>query len=187
MERGLDISEDVLVIVDGGKGFQQRQYKRAFGNRALVQRCQWERTRERGELPVEDRASRRGASGFSVRTSARSTTKPGRPSNRSMDELVERNQSAAASLEDGLEETLTLHRLGVYGVLGRTCNEDELLGIGQCPRRGKARRRTIICEELRASGRAGWRRSLMDIEPGLRKAIGYRHLPRSSAKPSGGS
>ncbi len=40
MERGLDISEGVLVIVDGGKGLRAA-VKRAFGNRALVQRCQW--------------------------------------------------------------------------------------------------------------------------------------------------
>ena len=37
---GLDISEGVLVIVDGGKGLRAA-VKRAFGNRALVQRCQW--------------------------------------------------------------------------------------------------------------------------------------------------
>ena len=35
-------------------------------------------------------------------------------------ELEERNQSAAGSLEEGLEETLSLHRLGVFGVLGRS-------------------------------------------------------------------
>ena len=35
-------------------------------------------------------------------------------------ELEERNQSAAGSLEEGLEETLTLHRLGVHAVLGRS-------------------------------------------------------------------
>ena len=40
MERGLDISEGVLVIVDGGKGLRAA-VKRAFGNRALIQRCQW--------------------------------------------------------------------------------------------------------------------------------------------------
>ena len=40
MERGLDISEGVLVIVDGGKGLRAA-VKRAFGNRARVQRCQW--------------------------------------------------------------------------------------------------------------------------------------------------
>ncbi len=30
------------------------------------------------------------------------------------------NRPAAASLEEGLEETLTLHRRGVFGVLGRS-------------------------------------------------------------------
>ena len=35
-------------------------------------------------------------------------------------ELDERNQSAADSLAEGLDETLTLHRLGVYGMLGRS-------------------------------------------------------------------
>ena len=34
--------------------------------------------------------------------------------------LEDRNQSAAGSLAEGLDETLTLHRLGVYGVLGRS-------------------------------------------------------------------
>jgi hypothetical protein len=35
-------------------------------------------------------------------------------------ELEERNQSAARSLEEGPEETLSLHRLGVYALLGRS-------------------------------------------------------------------
>ena len=35
-------------------------------------------------------------------------------------ELEDRNQSAAGSLAEGLDETLTLHRLGLYGVLGRS-------------------------------------------------------------------
>ena len=35
-------------------------------------------------------------------------------------ELEGRNQSAAESLAEGLEETLMLHRLGVCGVLGRS-------------------------------------------------------------------
>ena len=36
------------------------------------------------------------------------------------EELDQKNQSATASLAEGLEETLTLHRLGVFGVLGRS-------------------------------------------------------------------
>ena len=35
-------------------------------------------------------------------------------------ELEDRNQSAARSLAEGFDETLTLHRLGLYGVLGRS-------------------------------------------------------------------
>ena len=35
-------------------------------------------------------------------------------------ELTDRNQSAADSLAEGLDETLTLHRLGVYGVVPHT-------------------------------------------------------------------
>ncbi|MBU0741426.1 hypothetical protein KKA85_13615 [bacterium] len=34
-------------------------------------------------------------------------------------ELSEINESAVASLDEGFEETLTLHRLGVFGVLGK--------------------------------------------------------------------
>ena len=40
VERGLDLSQGVLVILDGGKGLRSAVTK-AFRHRALVQRCQW--------------------------------------------------------------------------------------------------------------------------------------------------
>jgi transposase-like protein len=40
LERGLDISQGLLVVMDGGKGLRAA-VKRAFRDRALVQRCQW--------------------------------------------------------------------------------------------------------------------------------------------------
>ena len=40
LERGLDVSQGVLVILDGGKGLRAAARK-AFRRRALVQRCQW--------------------------------------------------------------------------------------------------------------------------------------------------
>ena len=40
LERGLDISQGLLVIIDGGKGLRAA-VKKAFRNRVLVQRCQW--------------------------------------------------------------------------------------------------------------------------------------------------
>ena len=44
VERGLDVSQGLLVIVDGGKGLRAA-VRHAFRHRALVQRCQWH-TRE---------------------------------------------------------------------------------------------------------------------------------------------
>ena len=40
LDRGLDISQGLLVIIDGSKGLHSA-VKKAFGNRALIQRCQW--------------------------------------------------------------------------------------------------------------------------------------------------
>ena len=40
VERGLDLSQGVLVILDGGKGLRTA-VRKAFRNRALVHRCQW--------------------------------------------------------------------------------------------------------------------------------------------------
>ena len=69
-------------------------------------------------------------------------------------ELAERNQSAAASLEEGLEETLTLHRLGVYGVLGRSFKTTNCLeSINAWSRNGAL----SIIGRTRVSGSAGWR------------------------------
>ena len=40
LERGLDISQGVLAILDGGKGLRAA-VRKAFRRRAVVQRCQW--------------------------------------------------------------------------------------------------------------------------------------------------
>ena len=55
VERGLDLSQGVLVILDGGKGLRSA-VRKAFRHRALVQRCQLAQARERGEPPGQARA-----------------------------------------------------------------------------------------------------------------------------------
>ena len=82
-------------------------------HRALVQRCQGH-TRENVVSYVAKRDSRCGGS-------ERAYNRPEVAALQSLQhELEDRNQSAAGSLAEGLDETLTLHRLGVYGVLGRS-------------------------------------------------------------------
>ena len=88
----------------------------------------------------------------------------------------QRHQSAAGSLAEGLDETLTLHRLGVYGVLGRslkTTNGLESINALIEERCAK------VDHWQNSSQRPRWlATALLDIEPRLRKVMGYRHLPK---------
>ena len=118
VERGLDLFQGVLVILDGGKGLRTA-VRKAFRGRALVQRCQWhKRENVVSYLAKNEQAMWRqrlqrayNRPDYAEALGALETLHG---------ELDERNQSAADSLAESLDETLTLHRLGVYGVLGRS-------------------------------------------------------------------
>ena len=91
-------------------------------------------------------------------------------------ELEERNQSAAGSLEEGLEETLTLHRLGVHAVLGRSFKTTNCL---ESVNALVEERCAKVDHWKNSSQRQRWlATALVDIEPRLRKVVGYRHLPK---------
>ena len=95
-------------------------------------------------------------------------------------ELDDRNQSAAGSLAEGLAETLTLHRLGLYGVLGRslkTTNGLESVNALVEERCAK------VDHWQNSSQRHRWlATALLDIEPRLRKVMGYRHLAHAPCR-----
>ena len=170
MERGLDIAGGVLVIVDGGKGLRAA-VKRAFRNRALVQRCQWHKREN-----VVRYLSKTEQAVWRKRLQ-RAYERP--EYNEARAALEERNQSAAASLEEGLEETLTLHRLGVYGVLGRSLKTTNCL---ESVNALVEERCAKVDHWKNSSQRQRWlTTALIDIEPRLRKVIGYRHLPLREA------
>ena len=149
VERGLDLSQGVLVILDGGKGLRRTAVKKAFRHRALVQRCQWHKREN-----VVSYLARREQATWRQRLQ-RAYNRPAYDEALGAletlhGELDERNQAAAGSLAEGLDETLTLHRLGVYGVLAGPVAEDD-----ERPRVRQRARRGTLCE----------RRSLAELEP----------------------
>lgn len=90
-------------------------------------------------------------------------------------ELALVNLSAAASLDEGLEETLTLHRLGVMATLGlslKTTNIVESINTG-------VGRRTDKIDHWRNSDQKHrWlATTLLDLEPRFRCIRGDRALP----------
>jgi len=173
LERGLDISQGLLVVIDGSKGLRAAVNK-AFRKRVVVHRCQWHK-RENVVSYLSKSAQvwwRRGLQ----RAYNRPEYKEAFAAIQKIhSELEERNQSAAASLEEGLEETLTLHRLGVYGVLGRSLKTTNCL---ESVNALVEERCAKVDHWKNSSQRQRWlATALADIEPRLRKVMGYRHLP----------
>ena len=173
-DRGLDSSQGLLVIIDGGKGLRAA-VRQAFGSSALVQRCQWHKRENvvrhvpKGEQPTWRRRLQRA---YQRPTYAEAQT----ALHRLQTELENRNQSAASSLAEGLEETLTLHRLGVFALVGlsfKTTNCLESIHALVEERCAKVDRWTNSHQRQRWLATA-----LLDIEPRLRKVKGYRHLPK---------
>jgi transposase-like protein len=114
MSRGLNLEHGVLVVIDGGKGLRAAVGK-GLGKRALVQRCQWhKRENVVSHLPVAEQASMRKRLKRAYERPTYSEAHEALTQIRN--ELEGTNQSAMASLDEGVEETLTLHRLGVFAV-----------------------------------------------------------------------
>jgi putative transposase len=173
-DRGLDISQGLLVIIDGGKGLRAA-VRQAFGGLALVQRCQWhKRENVVRYLPKGEQAHwrRRLQRAYRQPTYEQAHTALARL----QQDLEARNQSAARSLAEGLEETLMLHRLGVFPLLGesfKTTNCLESINAAVEARCAK------VDHWVNSSQRHRWlAAALWDIEPRLRRVKGYRHLPK---------
>jgi transposase-like protein len=116
VDRGLDPGQAILFVLDGGKALR-RAIKDVFGEHALVHRCH--RHKDVCDLlPERDRpqvlARIRGAWALTDAVEAEQQLK------RLADELQRTWPDAAASLREGLPETLTLMRLGITGKLAKT-------------------------------------------------------------------
>src|SRR5260370_12804049 len=115
--RGLDTSRPVLLVLDGAKALHAAA-KRVWGQNGVIQRCQVHKNRnvkahvpEKHHAELERRLSEAyNETGYeAARASLEATAR-----------WLERiNPDAAASLREGLAETLAVGRLGVPGALRR--------------------------------------------------------------------
>ncbi len=172
--RGLRYEQGLLVVIDGSKGLR-RGVQEVFGDAAAVQRCTWhKRENVVAHLPKGQQATWRQKLQRAYEQPTHAEAKA------SLDRLARElrvlNESAARSLTEGLEETLTLHRLGVVGELGRsfkTTNALESVMAQVEARTGKVDRWRTSDQKQRWLASA-----LLDIEPRLRRVRGYRALPK---------
>ena len=119
IDRGLSIVEKTLFVIDGGKGIR-KAISDVFGSLAVVQRCQVHKARNIREHVPE---ARRPYVAKQLREAYRSkSAKTARKLLQQLASWLESNgdDCAAESLREGLEETLTIVKLGLHSSLGRT-------------------------------------------------------------------
>jgi putative transposase len=118
VERGLDFTEPRLYILDGGKALTAAVKKHA-GESAAIQRCQVHKRRN-----VLDHLTDEQKPAVAKRLNAAYALEGYDAAKEALNglhrELMDLNPSAARSLGEGLEETLTVHRLHLPAQLRKT-------------------------------------------------------------------
>jgi transposase-like protein len=174
LARGLDVSRGLIGVIDGAKGLRAALLK-AFTKRVVIQRCQWhKRENVVSYLAKSDQKYWRGRLQRAYQRPTYEEAK--RELLKIRRELSEINESAVASLAEGFEETLLLHRLGVFGVLGRSLKTTNIIESINAQAEERCGR---VDYWKNSNQKQRWLASaLFDIEPRLRRLCGYRHLPK---------
>ena len=170
--RGLRPDQGLLCVIDGAKGLRTA-IQTVFGRQAVVHRCPWhQRENVLRDPPKGHQATwrRRVQQAYERPTYAEARA----ALLRLRQELRSMTLSAVTSLDEGLEDTLTRHRLGLFGTLGRsltTTNGLESLNahLGQLTDKVDRWRTSEQQHRWVAS-------AVLAIEPRLRRITGYRHL-----------
>lgn len=177
IERGLNPERTILVAIDGAKALR-RAVLDTFGERALIQRCQAHKKRNVTDaLPERMRASVRA-----VINQAYATRDPKR-ARRLLENLAHKLESAhpgaAASLREGLAESLTVMALHLSEGLERVLSSTNLIEnlfsrVREIARRVKRWQGGTMILRWTAAG-------VLEAERYFRKVAGYRALPRLAA------
>lgn len=173
VERGLRVENGILAVIDGSKGLR-KAIEVVCGDKAVIQRCQWhKRENVVAYLPTSQQDTMRRKLQLAYEQPTYDAAK--RALQKIAKALKLTNLSAVKSLEEGFEETLTLHRLGLFQKLGtslKTTNVIESINAGLGQRTDKIDRWRNSDQKQRWVAAA-----LLDIEKRLRKIKGHRHLP----------
>jgi len=174
VDRGLDPEQAILFVIDGAKALR-KAIRAVFGERALVHRCVRHKERNVLEhLPERDRPAvkRRLRRGWAETDHGRALDQL----RLLVSELDRSHPGAAASLREGLEETLTLTRLGIRGRLQKT-----LESTNPCESMIEFVRRTSRNVKRWQSGDMALRwtaAGMLEAERQFRRIIGYADLAK---------
>jgi putative transposase len=178
VHRGLDVEQGVLVVIDGAKALRAA-VNDVLGKRTPVQRCQVHKERnvldhlaDRDRDQVKRRLRRAWAETDHGRALEQLQTLAG--------ELERSHPGAAASLREGMAETLTVTRLGVKGKLRKT-----LASTNPCESMIECVRRTARNVKHWQSGEMCLRwtaAGMLEAEQQFRRVVGHADLAKLAAR-----
>lgn len=125
IDRGVSNEKRYLFIVDGSKALVNT-IRAAFGQEAAIQRCQEHKIRDvQGYVPVKLRAGIRAKLQAAYnQTSEKEALKR---LSKIREELGLVSENAVNSLTEGMYETLTVHRLGITGLLRKSLRTTNIM------------------------------------------------------------
>ncbi len=172
-DRGLQSQEKILFVIDGSKGLR-KGIQTVLGKQAIIQRCQWhKRENVIAYLPKSEQSRFRRKLQKAYEQTSYGQAKQKLGAIRKELQLI--NESAVRSLDEGLEETLSLHRLGLFEQLGISLKTTNCIESLNSQLGGYTRR---VSYWRNSNQRQRWvATALLEIEPSLRKIKGYRFLP----------
>jgi len=172
IERGFDSSGLKLAVIDGGKAIS-KALNDVFGKGFLIQRCQIHKKKNVTDyLPEHMRLTIRNAMSEAYNADSYETAK--RLLLNIKSKLGKDYPQAARSLEEGLEETLTLHKLEVDKEIRKSlCTTNPIenfnAGIRNITRRIKRWRNSDMVIRWVCTG-------IVESERNFRKINGHKHL-----------
>ncbi len=172
-ERGFAAPRGLLVVLDGAKGLRAA-VRDVFGDAVPVQRCQWHK-RENVVSYLTKPQQRLWRRKLQAAYAHPGYADAKRALHHLVRELALLNASAARSLEEGLEETLTLHRLGVFPDLGTSFKTTNVIESVMARIDAKLRR---VARWRTSDQKQRWcAAALLHLEGNFRRVKGYQHLP----------
>ena len=174
VDRGLDPEQAILFVIDGGKALR-RAIKDVFGEHALVHRCHRHKERNITDLlPERDRDQVRAR----IRAAWALTDADLAEQRLELlaGELDRTWPDAAGSLREGLQDTLTLMRLGIDGQLAKTlCSTNPCESMIEIVRYTQRNVKRWQDGDMRKRWSAA---GMLAAEQQFRRIIGYRDLAK---------
>jgi transposase-like protein len=174
VDRGLDVGQGVLCVLDGAKALR-KAVRDVLGHDTPVHRCIRHKERnvldhlpERDRPAVKRRLRRAWVDTDHARALDALRTLAG--------ELERSHPGAAGSLREGLEETLTLTRLGIRGALKRTLEStNPIESMIECVRRTSRNVKRWQSGDMALRWTAA---GMLEAEQQFRRVVGYRDLAK---------